>query len=298
MASPGGRQVTRREHLSITASPVPLAGLGWLKSPTAMPYAAVAGAVLGSWLLVGVPLALALALAAACAWRPSPLLAFAVFAAFAGFFGTRALDGLADPPQGRVGGWVTLLDDPRPLGTNGIRVTVRHAGARVEARAYGAVAARLDDALAGERVRVSGTARPATSDWPRWRPVAATRTVDGQLRRGFVTYVGGGLGAVPHQAKLLDEFLPEEELLPLAQAIARVFARLGEKKNRARARIKFLVAQLGLDEFKRLVLEERAKLADDPRWRAHLAAAATYGAQPLQPAAALTGLPSQSPPDQ
>ncbi len=143
-----------------------------------MPYAAAAGAVLGSWLLVGVPLALAVALAAVCAWRPSPLLVFAVFAAFAGFFGSRALDGLADPPQGRVEGWVSLLDDPRPLGTNGIRVTVRHGGARLEARAYGAMAGRLDDALAGERVHVSGTARPATSDWHRWRHVAATLTVD------------------------------------------------------------------------------------------------------------------------
>jgi len=153
-----------------------------------MPYAAAAGAVLGSWLLVGVPLALALALAAVCAWRPSPLLAFVVFAAFAGFFGARALDGLADPPEGRVEGWVTLLDDPRPLGTSGIRVTVRHAGARVEARAYGAVAARLDDALAGERVQVSGTARAATSDWHRWRHVAATLTID---------TIGGRAGAAP-----------------------------------------------------------------------------------------------------
>ena len=144
----------------------------------AMPYAAAAGAVLGSWLLVGVPLALAVALAAVCAWRPSPLLVFAVFAAFAGFFGSRALDGLADPPQGRVEGWVSLLDDPRPLGTHGIRVTVRHGGARLEARAYGAMAGRLDDALAGERVHISGTARPATSDWHRWRHVAATLTVD------------------------------------------------------------------------------------------------------------------------
>ena len=75
--------------------------------------------------------------------------------------------------------------------------------------------------------------------------IARTRTVDGVEERGFETYVGGGLGAVPHQAKLFDEFLPEAELLPLAQAIARVFARLGEKRNRARARIKFLVAQLG-----------------------------------------------------
>ena len=61
--------------------------------------------------------------------------------------------------------------------------------------------------------------------------VARTKTVDGVERRGFETYVGGGLGAVPHKAKVFDEFLPEEELLPLAQAIARVFARLGEKKK-------------------------------------------------------------------
>ena len=151
---------------------------GWLRAPTVMPYAAAAGAALGSWVLVGVPLVLALAPAAAFAWKPRPLLAFAVFAAFAGFFGARALDGLADPPEGPVEGWVTLLDDPRPLGTSGVRVTVRHADARLEARAYGAVAGRLDDALTGERVELWGTARPATSDWHRWRHVAATVTVD------------------------------------------------------------------------------------------------------------------------
>ena len=143
-----------------------------------MPYAAAAGAALGSWLLVGVPLAVAIVLAAACLWRPSPLLVLVVFAAFASFFGHRALEGLADPPDGPLEGWVTLLDDPRPLGTHGIRVTVRHDDARLEARAYGAVAARLDDALAGERVRISGTARPAASDWHRWRHVAATLNVD------------------------------------------------------------------------------------------------------------------------
>ena len=90
--------------------------------------------------------------------------------------------------------------------------------------------------------------------------IAVTRTENGVERHGFETYVGGGLGAVPHQAKLFDAFLPVEELLPTAQAISRVFARLGEKRNRARARIKFLVAHLGLEEFKRLVLEERAAL--------------------------------------
>src|SRR5712672_1960210 len=82
--------------------------------------------------------------------------------------------------------------------------------------------------------------------------IARTRVVDGQAKRGFEFYVGGGLGAVPQNALLFDEFLPEEELLPIAQAISRVFARLGERANRARARLKFLVKKLGIDEFKRL----------------------------------------------
>ena len=85
-------------------------------------------------------------------------------------------------------------------------------------------------------------------------------------KRGFRVVVGGGLGAVPVQAKVLAEFCPEEELLPLAQAVARVFARLGEKQSRARARIKFLVQKVGIDEFKKLVAEERETLRPDPRW--------------------------------
>src|SRR5277367_3757117 len=75
---------------------------------------------------------------------------------------------------------------------------------------------------------------------------------NGKTQRGFALYVGGGLGAVPHQAKLLGEFVPEEDLLPLARAIGRVFARLGEKRARNRARLKFLVHRLGIEEFRRL----------------------------------------------
>ena len=94
--------------------------------------------------------------------------------------------------------------------------------------------------------------------------IARVKTVDGKRREGFEVYVGGGLGAVPHKAELFSEFLLPEEMLPLAQAIARVFARLGQKTNRARARMKFLVANLGIEEFRRLVEEERARLPDDP----------------------------------
>jgi len=113
--------------------------------------------------------------------------------------------------------------------------------------------------------------------------IAVKKIVDGVEKRGFELYVGGGLGTVPHPAKLVEEFLPEEELLSTSQAISRVFARLGEKKNRNRARIKFLIAQLGVDEFKRLVDEERATLTPDPRWTAYLEEIHITDEKPLHP---------------
>ena len=137
-----------------------------------MPYAAAAGALIGSWLLLPIPVAAALALAGVCLWRPSPALVLAVFVALSAALGTRAVAGLADPPTGTVDAWVTVLEDPRPLASGGIRATVRHEGRRLEAQAFGMAAARLDGLLAGERVRLSGTVRPASSDWHRWRHVA------------------------------------------------------------------------------------------------------------------------------
>ncbi len=106
--------------------------------------------------------------------------------------------------------------------------------------------------------------------------------------RGFKVYVGGGLGAVPHQAKVLREFVREDELLPLAQAVCRVFGRLGEKRNRARARVKFLVAKLGIEEFTRLVDEELAILPPDDRWSAYLDDLSATDEEPTRPAAALS----------
>jgi sulfite reductase (ferredoxin) len=102
--------------------------------------------------------------------------------------------------------------------------------------------------------------------------IAKTRVNDatGREEIGFEMYVGGGLGAVPYQAKLFQEFVLPEELLPLAQAIARVFARHGEKKNRNRARIKFLIQDIGIEKFRELVLAERDVLPFDPRWTEYI----------------------------
>jgi len=114
--------------------------------------------------------------------------------------------------------------------------------------------------------------------------IAVTREENGLEKRGFAVYVGGGLGAVPYQAKLFDSFVPVEEILPLAQSIARIYAKLGEKKNRNRARIKFLVQDLGIAKFKELVLEERKTLPPDPRWTEFVDDAERFEEQPLKPA--------------
>ncbi|HLU09997.1 MAG TPA: nitrite/sulfite reductase [Oceanobacillus sp.] len=119
--------------------------------------------------------------------------------------------------------------------------------------------------------------------------LARTREVDGKVQRGFTVFVGGGLGAIPHQARVLVEFATEDEIMPLAQAAARVFARLGEKKNRNRARLKFLVEQLGIDEFRRLVFEEREKLPHDERWTSYLPEVENYQETPVKTPVSLNG---------
>jgi sulfite reductase (ferredoxin) len=124
--------------------------------------------------------------------------------------------------------------------------------------------------------------------------IAVTREEAGRTRRGFELWVGGGLGPVPQQARLYDEFVPEEEILPIAQAIARVFARLGEKKNRNTARLKFLVSKLGIEEFKKLVKAEREILPYDSRWTDFLKdLPAGYSEEPLKPPSLLQIGPSR-----
>jgi sulfite reductase (ferredoxin) len=75
-------------------------------------------------------------------------------------------------------------------------------------------------------------------------------------QRGFRVVVGGGLGAQPMLAQLLHEFLPEDQLIPTIEAVLRVFDRHGERNSRHKARMKFLLAKIGLDEFRRLVEAE------------------------------------------
>lgn len=80
---------------------------------------------------------------------------------------------------------------------------------------------------------------------------------NGVEKRGFKVLFGGGLGAQPSIANMVNEFLPEDELIPFIESTLRVFDRYGERNNRNKARMKFLVAKLGLEEVLRLINEEK-----------------------------------------
>lgn len=75
--------------------------------------------------------------------------------------------------------------------------------------------------------------------------------------RGFKVLLGGGLGAQPLLASIVEEFLPEDQLIPYIESVIRVFDRYGERNNRNKARLKYLIQKLGLDEVLRLASEER-----------------------------------------
>lgn len=83
---------------------------------------------------------------------------------------------------------------------------------------------------------------------------------NGILVRGFKVLVGGGLGAQPFQAQTAHEFLEEQKVIPFIEAVLRVFDRYGERNARHKARIKYLLAKIGLQEFLRLVREEEPAL--------------------------------------
>jgi sulfite reductase beta subunit-like hemoprotein len=87
--------------------------------------------------------------------------------------------------------------------------------------------------------------------------IAQVRGSNGTAHRGFKVLVGGGLGSLPTEAAVLTDFLPEEELLPTVEAVLRVFSETGNRKNKLKARLKFVLRDKGIEELRRLVFEKR-----------------------------------------
>ncbi len=79
-------------------------------------------------------------------------------------------------------------------------------------------------------------------------------------KRGFKVLIAGGLGAQPFLALTAYEFLPEEQIIPLTEAVIRVFDRHGERTKRHKARLKYLVHGMGLETFMDLVEKEQKSI--------------------------------------
>jgi sulfite reductase beta subunit-like hemoprotein len=77
---------------------------------------------------------------------------------------------------------------------------------------------------------------------------------DGQ--RGFRMVIGGGLGPLPTEAQLLDEFVPEDRLLNWCEAVIRVFNQYGNRQNKNTARMKFVMRNRGLAWMKEQIARE------------------------------------------
>ena len=75
--------------------------------------------------------------------------------------------------------------------------------------------------------------------------------------RGFKVMVAGGLGSQPRHAEVLYDFLPSDKIIPIMEGVLRVFDRFGERKSRAKARMKFLLKEIGLEAFRNLIEEEQ-----------------------------------------
>jgi sulfite reductase (ferredoxin) len=89
---------------------------------------------------------------------------------------------------------------------------------------------------------------------------------DGSLEPGFRVFLAGGLGANPHPALALEEFTAREDLMPTIEAIQRTFDHYGNRDNKLRARLKWLVDEHGFEELQRRILRERKFLRGSATW--------------------------------
>src|SRR5690606_37240921 len=80
---------------------------------------------------------------------------------------------------------------------------------------------------------------------------------NGEEVRGFKVVLGGSLGAQPYIGQTVSEFMHEDLIIPFSESVIRVFGIYGERSNRNKARLKFLLNNLGFDEFVRMAAEEQ-----------------------------------------
>jgi sulfite reductase beta subunit-like hemoprotein len=77
---------------------------------------------------------------------------------------------------------------------------------------------------------------------------------------GFRLWIAGGLGNTPRAAQLLEPLTPQDDLIRTCEAILRVFDAYGNRKNRNRARLKFVVDLIGWEGLRDAILKAREPL--------------------------------------
>jgi sulfite reductase (ferredoxin) len=90
--------------------------------------------------------------------------------------------------------------------------------------------------------------------------IAKIKTENGVSKKGFKVLLGGGLGSQPRHADVIYNFLEEDLLIPTIEGVLRIFDRFGERAKRAKARLKFLVKEIGVEAFLELVSDEISAL--------------------------------------
>lgn len=111
----------------------------------------------------------------------------------------------------------------------------------------------------GRKFKIAFSSSDSDSAWSFIHDIGLipkVREQDGRQVRGFKVLVAGGLGAQPYLSQEVFEFLEEDLVFPYIEAVIRVFDRYGERTNRMKARMKYLLAKIGMEEFTRLVKEE------------------------------------------
>jgi sulfite reductase (ferredoxin) len=112
----------------------------------------------------------------------------------------------------------------------------------------------------GRKFKISFSSSDDDTAFSYIHDIGAIPKINAAGERGFKILLGGGLGAQPLLASIVEDFLPEDELIPYIESIIRVFDRYGERNNRNKARLKYLIQKIGLAEVLSLAEAERTAL--------------------------------------
>ncbi len=93
--------------------------------------------------------------------------------------------------------------------------------------------------------------------------IATSRELDGLTEYGFKLLVGGGLGSHPKLAKAYADFISVDQVLPLCEAILKLFDAHGNRRNKSKARMKFILEKWGIEAFKEKVEEILAEMKSE-----------------------------------